>query len=192
MGLVKYVRREYVTLTDEGEREARRVDARHRLLTRFLGQVLDMPVGAAERDACVMEHNLSDDAMDRMVRFFEFLTACPNSTPGFLARFHSCSRVHAEVPDCPCHCEANDASEATDEGEAMSVYDLQPGQGGNVTQVQAQGAIRQRLLDMGILPEARIDVERVAPTGEPIWIRLHGTQIALRRREAQAVLVVKG
>ncbi len=71
----------------------------------------------------------------------------------------------------------------------MSVFELEPGSEGKVTQVNAYGAIRQRLLDMGILPDARVEVERVAPSGEPIWIRLHGTQLALRRQEAQAVMV---
>jgi ferrous iron transport protein A len=61
-----------------------------------------------------------------------------------------------------------------------------------VTQVNARGAIRQRLLDMGMLPESRVEIERVAPAGEPIWLRLHGTQLALRRGEAEAVVVVEG
>ena len=53
------------------------------------------------------------------------------------------------------------------------------------------GAIRQRLLDMGILPDTRIEVERVAPSGDPIWIRLQGFQMALRRVEAESIAIVK-
>ena len=49
----------------------------------------------------------------------------------------------------------------------MSLFELIPGQYGKITQVIARGAIRQRLFDMGILPHAEIQVERVAPTGEP-------------------------
>lgn len=71
----------------------------------------------------------------------------------------------------------------------MSVSELKPGQRGRVTQVNAQGAIRQRLLDMGVLPDTLVEVERVAPTGDPLWIKLHGSQLALRKSEASAVRV---
>lgn len=189
MGLVTYVRREYITLTEEGERQARRVYARHRLLIRFFETVLQMPHEAADREACAMEHSLSDEGMDRLVRFFEFLSACPNSAPEFLERFHGCSLVHDDVPPCPHPCEGLEEPHIERRGKTMSVYELKPGQQGKVTQVNAQGAIRQRLLDMGILPDASVEVERVAPAGEPIWIKLHGAQLALRRREAEAVLV---
>lgn len=136
-----------------------------------------------------MEHSLSDEGMDRLVRFFEFLAACPNSEPSFLDRFHGCSLIHSDVPACEHACDTQDDRSEGQKGAARSVYDLDPGQGGEVTQVNAEGAIRQRLLDMGILPQAHVEVERVAPAGEPIWIRLHGTQLALRRQEAEAVLV---
>ena len=73
----------------------------------------------------------------------------------------------------------------------MSVSDLMPGQEGKVRQVKATGAIRQRLLDMGLLPNRVIRMERLAPTGDPVWISLQGSQLALRRKEAQAVLISK-
>ena len=189
MGLVNYVRREYVTLTPEGEREARRIYSRHRLLTRFFGNVLQMSPEAAEEEACAMEHSLSNEAMDRLVRFFEFLAACPNESSDFLDRFHGCSMIHDEVPPCShaCTVEIELDGEASD--TMVSAYQLKPGEWGTVMQVNAQGSIRQRILDMGILPGARVELVRVAPTGDPIWIELDGTQLALRRPEAEAVLL---
>jgi len=190
-GLVDYTRGEYVRLTSPGEEEARRIYSRHRLLTRFFEEVLQMQHEAAEQEACAMEHNLSDVGMDRLVRLFEFLSVCPESSPKFLARFHGCSLVHDDVPACKHTCPAQSGKKSRKKGRSMSVYDLKPGQHGNVTQVNAQGAIRQRLLDMGILPDVRIEVERVAPAGEPVWIKLQGTQLSLRRQEAEAVLVAE-
>ena len=189
MGLVNYVRREYVTLTPEGEKEARRIYSRHRLLTRFFGKVLQMSPGAAEQEACAMEHSLSNEAMDRLVRFFEFLAACPNGSSDFLERFHGCSTVHDDVPTCPHPCTMEVKSTRREGDSTVSAYGLKPGEWGKVLQVNAQGSIRQRILDMGILPGARIELLRVAPTGDPIWIELDGTQLALRRPEAEAVLL---
>jgi ferrous iron transport protein A len=42
---------------------------------------------------------------------------------------------------------------------------------------------------MGILPGVAIDVERVAPAGDPLWIRLQGYQLSLRRAEADAIAI---
>ena len=69
------------------------------------------------------------------------------------------------------------------------VSDLSPGERGSVRQVNGGGAIRQRLLDMGILPDVLIEVERVAPAGDPLWIKSQGLQLSLRRAEADAVIV---
>ena len=71
----------------------------------------------------------------------------------------------------------------------MSVSDLKPGQQGMVTRVNARGAVRQRLLDMGLLPNVLLRVERVAPGGGPVWISTQGSQMALRRSEADAILI---
>ena len=73
----------------------------------------------------------------------------------------------------------------------MSLLALMPGQEGKVRQVSARGAVRQRLLDMGLLPDVVTRMERVAPTGDPVWISLEGSQIALRRKEAASVLITK-
>ncbi len=71
----------------------------------------------------------------------------------------------------------------------MSIASMKPGQSAVVTQITATGALRQRLLDMGILPETSIDVERSGPGGHPLWIRCQGARLALRRAEASNILV---
>jgi Fe2+ transport system protein FeoA len=71
----------------------------------------------------------------------------------------------------------------------MTVFDLSPGDEALVTAVTAEGAIRQRLLDMGILPKTKLIVARIAPGGGPIWVKLSDSQFALRAQEARAVSV---
>ncbi len=71
----------------------------------------------------------------------------------------------------------------------MSISELKPGQSARVTQVNGSGAIRQRLLDMGLVPRTTVKLERVAPAGDPIWIRVDGYQLSLRRSEAATILV---
>ncbi len=71
----------------------------------------------------------------------------------------------------------------------MSIASLKPGQSGRVRQVNCQGAVRQRLLDMGILPGVNLKLARVAPAGDPVWIQLQGYELALRKSEASQVLI---
>ena len=70
-----------------------------------------------------------------------------------------------------------------------SILDLEPGDTGRIGRVMGGGSIRQRLLDMGLLPKQEIRVKRMAPRGGPVWIDLNGTQLALRREEAAAILM---
>jgi Fe2+ transport system protein FeoA len=61
----------------------------------------------------------------------------------------------------------------------------------NVLRLTAEGAVRQRLLDMGLLPGRLVRVERAAPLGDPLEVRLGDGDgfIAIRRHEATQVLV---
>jgi len=56
-----------------------------------------------------------------------------------------------------------------------------------IVQITGKGAIRQRLIDMGMLPNTHVFVERKAPGGNPIWIRLKGFQLSLRKEEARGI-----
>ena len=72
---------------------------------------------------------------------------------------------------------------------STTLLDLTPGERGTVARVSSGGPVRQRLLDMGLLPRSEVTVARLAPTGDPVWIRLRGTEIALRRHEAEAIVL---
>lgn len=187
LGLIEYERREYIGLTPAGEVAARRVVARHQILVRLFEEILRMAPEAAQVDACAMEHSLSDEAVDRLVRFFEFLAICPEAE-NILEIFHRCSVVHEDVEECDRPC---DRSRRRPRGAppARRLGDLVPGERGAVTQVDGRGEVRARLLDMGIMPDVTVEVERVTPSGDLMWINLGGFQVSLTREEAEAVRV---
>ncbi len=60
---------------------------------------------------------------------------------------------------------------------------------GEILSIQAKGEIRRRILDMGLLPGVKFKVERVAPLGDPIEIRLKGFRLSLRKEEAALITV---
>jgi len=71
MGLVEYRARAFVALTARGQATARRVQVRHELVERFLRDALGVSREQAASDACVAGHHLSDEAIDRIVRWLE-------------------------------------------------------------------------------------------------------------------------
>ena len=71
----------------------------------------------------------------------------------------------------------------------MTLDQLKVGGQGTITSVGGEGALRRRLLDMGLTPRTRVMVRKVAPMGDPIEIRLRGYELTLRLDEAQWIEV---
>ena len=67
--------------------------------------------------------------------------------------------------------------------------ELDPQEKGTVVKVGGQGSIRRRILDMGVIVGSEVHVERVAPLGDPVAIRIKGYVLSLRKEEAAGVQV---
>ncbi|HRX01766.1 MAG: ferrous iron transport protein A [Anaerolineales bacterium] len=70
-----------------------------------------------------------------------------------------------------------------------SLTDLSPSDHAIIQEVRGHGALRKRLLDMGVIPGAEIAVVRVAPLGDPVEYLVKGYHLSLRHSEAQQILV---
>ncbi len=71
----------------------------------------------------------------------------------------------------------------------MTLKELEIGQKAIVTAVGSQGALRQHLLDMGIIPGTEISILKYAPMGDPMEVRVHGYSLSLRLSEAEQIQV---
>ena len=71
----------------------------------------------------------------------------------------------------------------------VRLSDLQPGDLAIVLELEAQGGIRRRLLEMGFVRGAEILVEKLAPMGDPMALLIKGYRLSLRREEGACVLV---
>ncbi|MCK6472889.1 MAG: metal-dependent transcriptional regulator [Planctomycetes bacterium] len=72
-GLVRHTPYGGVTMTEHGRAVAEHQVRTHRVLTRFLTQVLKLPAELAEHDACLMEHAISHATVERLVQFIDHL-----------------------------------------------------------------------------------------------------------------------
>lgn len=56
-----------------------------------------------------------------------------------------------------------------------------------VVKVHGEGAIRRRIMDMGITKGVTITVRKVAPLGDPIEINVRGYELSLRKADAKMI-----
>ncbi len=71
----------------------------------------------------------------------------------------------------------------------MTLRELKIGKSALVTAVGGEGALRQHLLDMGVLPGAEVTVVKYAPMGDPMELMIHGYSLTLRLADAEKILV---
>ena len=71
----------------------------------------------------------------------------------------------------------------------MTLNELKIGQSWVITAVGGDGPLRCRLLDMGLIPKTRVRVEKVAPLGDPLELRVRGYSLSLRKEDAGKIEV---
>ena len=76
-GLINYQPYSHITLTATGEQIAAKIIRRHRIVSRYLHEVLQLPLDVSEDNACRAEHVLDRQVIDRLVCHLEFLEKCP-------------------------------------------------------------------------------------------------------------------
>ncbi len=70
----------------------------------------------------------------------------------------------------------------------MNLSDLNPGEKGRIIKLESTiGPMKRRLMDMGVIPGELFRVEKVAPMGDPIEIRIKGYSLTLRKGETRGI-----
>lgn len=70
----------------------------------------------------------------------------------------------------------------------MNLGNLKPGEQGRIVRLDSSiGPIRRRLMDMGVIPGELVRVEKIAPMGDPIEVKVKGYKLSLRKGEARGI-----
>lgn len=67
--------------------------------------------------------------------------------------------------------------------------ELRKGEKGRIVKIAGKGNIHRRLLDMGLVSGTDIQLQRVAPLGDPIEIKVRGYSLSLRKEEAASIQI---
>jgi len=69
---------------------------------------------------------------------------------------------------------------------------LLPGETGIVTKVKGGGPVKRRIVDMGVVAGTKVNVQKYAPLGDPIEVKVKGFNLSLRKSEAELIEVQMG
>lgn len=179
-GYVKYEAYQGAELTNKGSKVASKLTRKHRLLERFLTDILKLGKNNIHEQACAMEHALSDEAEDALCRV--------------LKQPEHCSDDKKTIPPCDKDipsCMVCDEVPATSEREEtiIPLSDLREGQEGLVTFIRGGRRACQRLADLGLTKDTPVKIVNSAPFQGPVEISVRGTNIAVGRRLATRIFV---
>ena len=73
----------------------------------------------------------------------------------------------------------------------MTLRDLKPGDAAKVVKINGEGAIKRRIMDMGLIKGTNFVVKKVAPLGDPVEITVRGYELSIRKFDAEIVEVEK-
>lgn len=184
-GYVKYSPYHGTALTNEGLKVAEKTIRKHRLLERFLHDVLKIGKDKVHPQACEMEHALSDEAEESLCRFLRHPDTCPddgNPIPACDLQFSSCEEC------IETHRKGLEEVGKRDEN-LVSIGRLKQGDVGRVSFIRGEHKVLQRLLDMGLTPGANVNVVRVAPLNGPVEVAVRGSRLAIGQDIASTVFV---
>ncbi|MGE4565595.1 MAG: DtxR family transcriptional regulator [Victivallaceae bacterium] len=164
--LINYQPYQPITLTRMGSKLADSIRARHQSLRRFFTEILRLPEAVADDAACKIEHVVSPEVTGRL------------------------EALYAAIVNCP-HCRNWHADEAEKITASIPLDRLPVGARGRIAALGEHFAGRKRLADLGLVVGTELEMERPAPFGDPLRIRIKGASLALRKREASQIFVIQ-
>ncbi len=71
----------------------------------------------------------------------------------------------------------------------MTLRDVKIGDACKVKRIHGEGALKRRIMDMGITKGVEINVRKVAPLGDPIEVTVRGYELSIRKGDAELIEV---
>lgn len=180
LNLINYAPYEAVTLTPEGKRLAADVVHRHAALKDFFIHVLRVDAATAETAACGMEHAIPREIVEKLAAFAVQMRGCPRL-----------DEQESETNGACTACLDRKTTVKQPSAAQMTLDLVEPGETVRVVLVRGGGQVKKRLTEMGLTRGSVLTVERIAPMGDPMDIKIRGYRLSLRKEEAARVVIEK-
>ncbi len=184
-GYIHYLPYQGVTLTSKGYALAEKMTRKHRLLERFLHDVLRIGTDKVHQEACEMEHALSDSTERAICQTLQSPARCPDDQkviPPCDLGFSSCA-------ECQTWAGSDLGEVGTRKANVTALSALTKKQKARISFIRGDRKALGRLMDLGLTPGTSISVSRIAPLRGPMEIIVRGCRLALGDEIASNVFV---
>ena len=199
--LILYQPYSYVTLTETGASLGAQLAHKHQVLVDFPTTILALPPDEAEINAHRLEHAIDEEVLQRIISFIRFLEECPRGGMDWIKEFQhyyesgsrscQCEQRFNRWPTTLCPRQINISTPKGETSMDATLAELKPSEQGKIITVRGSGSTGKRLMEMGLTPGSIITVEKIAPLGDPIDVRIKGYHLSLRREEAGGIKIEK-
>lgn len=182
--LVDYKPYHGTSLTDTGKEIASKMCRKHRLLERFLTDILGLESSDVHQQACQLEHGLSDEAEIALCRILNHPDTCPDdnkSIPPCTLDVESC----VECKERP----VVQLSKRSEPDLLRPLTRLRKGEKGSIQFIRGGKSVVSRLQNMGLTKGAEIKMVKRAPLSGPVEVSVRGCKLALGRGVASKIFV---
>ncbi len=156
-------------LTDTGRERALKIFRRHTFVSSLFSEVLGVDRDRAVHLACCMEHEMDEQTEQRLVVLTQFLSQARREKASWFGELQE--RL------LRCHC------------LPMPLVMVDEGVQCTLVRVTAEGPLKRRLLEMGLVAGTAMTFLRTSPLGDPLEIQVGSTLLSLRRSEASTLWV---
>jgi DtxR family transcriptional regulator, Mn-dependent transcriptional regulator len=164
-GLVEYTPYQGVELTEKGTDEAIKIKRKHQVLETFLVDILDFDRKEAHREACELEHAVSDAVLEKLYEFMGNPEYCPDG--------HSINIDKSNIK--------------RDDG-FIPLDEMEEGSNGKIARVTLPRETKERLNSLGILIGEDLEIRRKQKQG-CISVIVMGSEIALGKDIAKKIFL---
>jgi DtxR family Mn-dependent transcriptional regulator len=160
-----------VTLTHAGIEAAKKIRDKHKILKKFLTEILDIDNKIAEKDACLMEHILSITTINKISELIEKAEELNDN--------NYVGKVNISTRD----------KEIIDTIKIKRLDELKKGSKGTIIKIGNKSTVKKRFAEMGIVNNSNIEILGTAPLGDPMEVLIKGYKLTLRKSEASDIFV---
>lgn len=181
---VKYRAYQGARLTAKGMAIASKISRKHRLLERFLADVLGLESSKVHKQACEMEHSLSDEAEVALCRMLNHPGTCPDDGK----TIPPCNLDVWSCDECK-KIRLSDSKNWDDHSGLKPLTKLGVGESGKIHFIRGERKQLERLNNIGITRDAQIKMLHSAPMRGPVEISVRGCKLCLGRDIASNIFI---
>jgi len=149
--------------THKGIIEAKRIMHNHRIIEVFLRRILKRSVNKVHDEANRLEHAFSEESIRKLEKLLKY----PEISPEGMNIPSKLGKVRIWL--------------------TLDLLDV--GQSGKLVSIKTSSRLEKRLLAMGLVKGSKVTLERIAPLGDPIAIKVKGYSLSIRKKEARKIVI---